>query len=175
MPRILTVLTIFVASAAVATALALAADTPETGTASNRLAQVASAPAAPERAARAAAARRATVTVRDSRYGPVVFDGAGRALYVFTRERSSRPRCYGDCADAWPPLLTRGEPRAARGARAPLLGTTRRRGGNRQVTYRGRPLYYFVGDTRPGLITCHDVREFGGTWLVVHADGRPAD
>ena len=111
----------------------------------------------------------------DSRYGPVLFDGAGRALYVFTRERSSRPECYGACADAWPPFLTRGAPRAGRRARAALVGTTRRRDGRRQVTYRGRPLYYFVGDRAPGLITCHGVLEFGGTWLVVHPDGRPAD
>jgi predicted lipoprotein with Yx(FWY)xxD motif len=54
---------------------------------------------------------------------------------------------------------------------ADLLGTTKRRGGRRQVTYNGHPLYYYVTDTQPGQITCQDVDEFGGTWLVVDPQG----
>jgi hypothetical protein len=53
-----------------------------------------------------------------------------------------------------------------------LLGTTRRRDGNTQVTYRGHPLYYYVRDRKPGQILCQDVVEFGGTWLVVSPSGR---
>jgi predicted lipoprotein with Yx(FWY)xxD motif len=115
--------------------------------------------------------RGASVQVRSSRYGDVLFDGKGRALYLFTREQSSRSRCYGDCAAVWPPFFTRGKPRATKGADARLLGTTRRRDGRLQVTYRGHPLYYYVTDRRPGQITCQDVDEFGGTWLVVAPNG----
>jgi predicted lipoprotein with Yx(FWY)xxD motif len=114
----------------------------------------------------------ASVKVMRSRYGRVVFDGRGRALYLFTRDRTSRSRCYGDCATAWPPFLTSGEPRARGAARSRLLGTTRRRDGKAQVTYRGQPLYYYVGDRKPGQILCQDVVEFGGTWLVVSPSGR---
>ena len=64
-----------------------------------------------------------------------------------------------------------GKPRARGGVDAELLGTTARRGGRRQVTYNGHPLYYYVTDTRPGQITCQDVTEFGGTWLVVDPAG----
>ena len=66
------------------------------------------------------------------------------------------------------------ERQAARPRRADagLLGTTTRRGGRRQVTYNGHPLYYYVTDTRPGQITCQDVVEFGGTWLVVDPRGQ---
>jgi predicted lipoprotein with Yx(FWY)xxD motif len=39
------------------------------------------------------------------------------------------------------------------------------------VTYNGHPLYYYVTDTEPGQITCQDVVEFGGTWLVVDPRG----
>jgi predicted lipoprotein with Yx(FWY)xxD motif len=115
----------------------------------------------------------ATVRAMRSRYGRVLFDGRGRALYLFTRERG-RPtsRCYGDCAAAWPPFYTRGTPRAGRGVRRSLLGTTRRRDGRLQVTYNGHPLYYYVADVRAGQITCQDVVEFGGTWLVVDPRGR---
>jgi predicted lipoprotein with Yx(FWY)xxD motif len=69
-------------------------------------------------------------------------------------------------------VLAKGEPRAGRGARGSLLGTTRRRDGKLQVTYRGRPLYYYVDDG-PGRVLCHNVEEFGGLWLVVRADGNP--
>jgi predicted lipoprotein with Yx(FWY)xxD motif len=51
-------------------------------------------------------------------------------------------------------------------------GTTRRRGGGLQVTYDGKPLYYYVGDRKPLQVLCQDVVEFGGRWLVVRPDGR---
>jgi len=52
-----------------------------------------------------------------------------------------------------------------------LVGTTRRADGSLQVTYAGRPLYYYVGDRRPGQILCQNVPEFGGLWLVLRGDG----
>ena len=115
----------------------------------------------------------ASVKVMNTRYGRMLFDGRGRALYLFTREAgSSMSRCYGECATAWPPFFTRGKPRAGSGARLSLLGTTRRRDGRTQVTYRGQPLYYYVSDRKPGQITCQNVAEFGGTWLVVSPGGQ---
>jgi predicted lipoprotein with Yx(FWY)xxD motif len=119
-----------------------------------------------------AMAARTSVEVHPSRYGRILTDGGGRTLYLFTRERSAHSRCYGACAKAWPPLIAHGPPRAGRGTRRSLLGTTRRRGGSRQVTYRGHPLYYYVGERRAGEILCQNVVEFGGTWLVVSPSGR---
>src|SRR5712691_7270403 len=46
-----------------------------------------------------------------------------------------------------------------------------RRDGQRQITYNGRPLYYYVGDKSPGQILCQNLNEFGGTWLVVDPNG----
>jgi predicted lipoprotein with Yx(FWY)xxD motif len=114
----------------------------------------------------------ALVKVVESRYGRVVADRTGEALYLFDREKRGRSECYGGCAKAWPPLLAKGKPRAGTGAKAKLLGTTKRRGGARQVTYRGQPLYYFKDDS-PGQILCQGVDEFGGLWLVVKPSGRP--
>lgn len=116
--------------------------------------------------------RGASVKVMSSRYGRMLFDGRGRALYLFTRERTSRSRCYDECAVAWPPFITSGAPRARGGVKSSLLGTTRRRDGKTQVTYRGHPLYYYVDDREPGQVLCQDVVEFGGTWLVVSPSGR---
>ena len=109
------------------------------------------------------------ITLRSSQFGRVLFDTNRRAIYLFTREPGTRSRCYGECAVAWPPVLTRGRPRAGSGVDADLLGTTRRRDGRRQVTYNGHPLYYYVDDPR-GQVLCHHVVEFGGTWLVVNPE-----
>jgi predicted lipoprotein with Yx(FWY)xxD motif len=112
------------------------------------------------------------VKLRGSQLGPVLFDGRDRALYLFTRDARNKSRCYGECAVAWPPFLAKGRPRAVRGVKQSLLGTTRRRGGARQVTYKGQPLYFYVDDPR-GQVLCNDVPEFGGTWFAVDARGNP--
>jgi predicted lipoprotein with Yx(FWY)xxD motif len=112
-----------------------------------------------------------SVQVRHSAYGPVLFSGSGRALYLFTADRTRRSTCYGACARAWPPFDAQGRASARGGARRGLLGTTRRRNGRRQVTYAGHPLYFYVGDP-VGQVRCQNVFEFGGTWLVVSASGR---
>ncbi len=129
--------------------------------------------AAPSRARPAVSAAAATVTVRSSAYGRVLFDGRGKALYAFTRDpKGGKSRCYGACAAAWPVYFAKGALRAGKGVQRRLLGTTVRRDGKRQVTYAGRPLYYYVGDRSAGQIRCQNVTEFGGTWLVVRPNGR---
>jgi predicted lipoprotein with Yx(FWY)xxD motif len=112
-----------------------------------------------------------TLTVRSSTYGKVLFDGRGYVLYAFTRDRKGRSACYGECARAWPVYLAKSPLGAGARVKKALLGTTKRRNGRRQITYAGRPLYYYVGDRRPGQITCQNVVEYGGTWLVVRASG----
>jgi predicted lipoprotein with Yx(FWY)xxD motif len=112
-----------------------------------------------------------TVKTASSRFGTILVDGAGRTLYLFTADRGRTSRCYGACAKAWPVTYAKGTPRAAGGARASLLGRTKRRDGRLQVTYRGRPLYYYV-DEPAGQVLCQNVNEFGGLWLVVRPDGR---
>jgi len=125
------------------------------------------APAVPSAAP---AKKGAVVRVVDSQFGRVIADKRGEAFYLFDKEKGKKSRCYGDCAVAWPPVLTKGKPRAGRGADKGLLGTTRRRNGKVQVTYAGHPLYYYEHD-EPGTILCHNVDEFGGLWLVVDRHG----
>ncbi len=115
---------------------------------------------------------RGTLTARQSRFGPVLFDGRGYVLYAFTRDPRGRSVCTGACAAAWPPYVVRQAPRAGAGTKRSLLGTTRRKDGRLQVTYAGRPLYYYVGDRQPGQILCQNVSEFGGLWLVARPNGR---
>jgi predicted lipoprotein with Yx(FWY)xxD motif len=113
-----------------------------------------------------------TVTAHSSGYGKVLFDGRGFVLYAFTRDHR-RSACYGGCAKAWPPYYApKGSLTVGAGLTRSLLGTVRRRNGRRQVTFAGRPLYYYVGDRSPGQILCQNVYEYGGRWLIVRPSGR---
>lgn len=116
---------------------------------------------------------RTTLASGKSSYGTILFDGKGDALYAFTRDkRGGASRCYGDCAAAWPVYYTKTTLRAGKGVKQALIGKVRRSDGRLQVTYNGWPLYYYVGDRRPGQVSCQNVDEFGGTWLVVRPSGR---
>jgi predicted lipoprotein with Yx(FWY)xxD motif len=111
------------------------------------------------------------IKVGDSEFGSMLFGPRDQAIYIFERDPKGKTVCYGECARAWPPVLTKGAPRAAKGVRSSLLGTVRRRGGKRQVTYAGKPLYYYAHEG-PGEVRCHNVNLNGGFWWVVAPDGR---
>jgi predicted lipoprotein with Yx(FWY)xxD motif len=113
-----------------------------------------------------------TVIVKSSSYGRILFDGRGFVLYAFTRDTRAKSACAGPCARRWPPYVVRFRPRAGTGVSARLLGTIKRSDGSLQATYAGRPLYYYVGDKKPGQILCQNVLEFGGIWRVLRPTGR---
>jgi predicted lipoprotein with Yx(FWY)xxD motif len=52
-----------------------------------------------------------------------------------------------------------------------LLGTTKRQDGTTQVTYNGHPLYYFIGDSAPGMANGEGIDAFGAHWEVINAAG----
>ena len=92
------------------------------------------------------AATGTTIKVDGSDYGQILFDGSDQAIYLFEKETGPTSECYGDCAEAWPPVVTKGSPQAGRKIDAALLGTAERKDGTTQVTYAGHPLYYYEGD-----------------------------
>src|SRR5215207_4495175 len=115
----------------------------------------------------------AVVKLRPTSLGRIIVGSHDKTLYVWAHDRTRRSTCYGKCARAWPPLVTRGKPRAASGARSALLGTSFRRDGRRQVTYHGHPLYYFVKDRKAGQSAGAGLTAFGGRWDPVSAVGNP--
>jgi predicted lipoprotein with Yx(FWY)xxD motif len=112
-----------------------------------------------------------TITVGDSDFGSMLFDSSKQAIYVFENDRTGGTVCYGTCAEAWPPVLTDGEPRPGKGVKASLLGTVKRRDGRVQVTYAGKPLYFYAHE-HPGEVRCHNVDLNGGFWWVIGPDGK---
>lgn len=124
----------------------------------------------PEPAATKAPERGTKVTLRESAFGQVLFDGKGQAIYIFELDGKGDSVCYGQCAKDWPPVFTDGDPVAGDGVRKRLLGTTKRRDGRLQVTYAGQPLYFYANES-PGEVRCHNVNLNGGLWWVLGANG----
>jgi predicted lipoprotein with Yx(FWY)xxD motif len=114
----------------------------------------------------------ARLTVRSTEYGKALFGPSGKVLYVFGADRGSTSHCYGVCATAWPPLLTKSAPIAEPGIQAKLLGTTKRKNGALQVTYNHHPLYYYSAD-KVGKVMCQHANMHGGLWLVIKPNGQP--
>jgi predicted lipoprotein with Yx(FWY)xxD motif len=114
----------------------------------------------------------AKVGVATSRLGRILVDSKGITLYDFVEDKGTTSVCYGACAALWPPLVTKGKPIAGPGVRASLLGTTRRKDGKLEVTYKGHPLYYFVTDRKRGQTTGQGVDQFGGPWWVLSPAGK---
>jgi predicted lipoprotein with Yx(FWY)xxD motif len=112
------------------------------------------------------------IKLGDSDFGTMLFDSKDQAIYVFEKDPKGKSVCYRECARAWPPVLTKGKPRAGEGVRKSLLGTVKRRDGRRQVTYAGKPLYFYSHEG-PGEVLCHNVNLNGGLWWVVGPGGRP--
>ena len=121
--------------------------------------------------AKTASATAATVGVANSGLGSILVDARGRTLYLWRADTGRKSTCSGACATAWPPLLTTKRPTAGRGAKASLIGTTKRSDGGEQVTYNQHPLYLFTGDTASGQATGQGSTGFGAPWYVLSPGG----
>jgi predicted lipoprotein with Yx(FWY)xxD motif len=115
----------------------------------------------------------ATVKVRSVSLGKILVNGNSQTLYLFEKDKNGKSACSGACATNWPPLLTKGKPKASGGVKSALLGTTKRADGTTQVTYNKHPLYRFKGDAnKVGATKGEGVDAFGAEWYVVGTNGK---
>jgi predicted lipoprotein with Yx(FWY)xxD motif len=106
------------------------------------------------------------VAVSTARFGPILADAKGLALYTATGDTASKSGCTGGCLTIWPPLLLpAGQSQPVAGPGVSGLGTFMRAEGV-QVTYHGKPLYTWFKDTSQGQVTGQGVVDSGGTWFV---------
>jgi predicted lipoprotein with Yx(FWY)xxD motif len=98
----------------------------------------------------------------------VLTNAAGRTLYWFAPDTSTKSACYGSCAAYWPPVS--GPLKAGPGVTG-TLGTIARTGGGTQETYDGHPLYTYVGDSGPGQAHGNNLNLNGGLWHEVLVSG----
>ncbi len=103
-------------------------------------------------------------TAKSSKFGTILV--SGNTVYTL---KPSKTACTAACLKVWPALvLPSGQTKATAGSgvTASKLGTKTRSGGVRQVTYGGKPLYFFAGDTGAGQVN-GNVSDEWGKWTAV--------
>lgn len=112
-----------------------------------------------------AASSKVTVSVATvAKYGRILVDQQGLALYIDTKDKPPKHwACTGDCLTAWPPLvLAKGQTTIAAPKGVTGLSTIVGPSG-RQVTWKGHPLYTFIKDSK-GEVEGQNVLHI---WFVV--------
>jgi predicted lipoprotein with Yx(FWY)xxD motif len=90
--------------------------------------------------------------------GVLVDAGRGMTLYTFDKDSSGKSVCTGGCAANWPPLLAPADAKPVGD-----YSVIARDDGTRQWAYKGKPLYYWSKDLKPGDKTGDG---FNNVWRV---------
>ncbi len=115
----------------------------------------------------AKSSKRVAAEAENSTLGKTVLTTTkGRTLYSLSVEKNGRFICTASCLSVWHPLLV---PAGVRPTGPVKLSTIERPEGGTQVTYKGRPLYRFGGDTKAGQANGEGIKDVG-TW---HAASPP--
>lgn len=80
----------------------------------------------------------------------------GMTLYTFDKDTDGKSLCNGKCAENWPPLYAEGAPSGD-------FSVITRDDGRKQFAYKGKPLYFWIKDQKPGDKTGDG---FNGVWHV---------
>ena len=129
-------------------------------------------PAATAAPASPAAAAGATITTATAgKFGTVLVGPDGRTLYTHAGDSANASTCTGSCLTEWPPLtIASGDAATAGSGVTGAVGSFMAPDGSKWVTYGGMPLYYWVGDAKPGDVTGQGIDGFA----VVSATGTAA-
>lgn len=88
----------------------------------------------------------------------------GMTLYTYAKDSQDKSTCTGGCATTWPPYtIPAGTPVHLQAGVVGKAGMIARADGSMQVTYNGRPLYFYAGDTNGGDTNGQGI---GGVWYV---------
>jgi predicted lipoprotein with Yx(FWY)xxD motif len=85
---------------------------------------------------------------------------SGMTLYTFDRDMagSGKSACNGPCATNWPPLIVIGDAKSTAGYTIVV-----RDDGRKQWAYKGKPLYFWAKDAKPGDTTGDN---FNNVWHI---------
>jgi predicted lipoprotein with Yx(FWY)xxD motif len=106
----------------------------------------------------AALAQTAPAKSADTAKGKALVDDKGMTLYIFDRDAAGKSTCNGPCATNWPPLTAAAEAKASGD-----WTVVTRDDGAKQWAYKGKPLYHWSKDTKPGDTSGDGVN---GVWHI---------
>jgi predicted lipoprotein with Yx(FWY)xxD motif len=116
-------------------------------------------------------AANSAISVAQTPVGNALTDANGRTLYLFAGDRPNVSTLSPAGRAFWPPFTASTKLAATAGVLAGKIGAVAGTTGPRQVTYNGHPLYYFVGDHKPGQIAGQGLNQFGARWYVLSTAG----
>lgn len=77
--------------------------------------------------------------------GALVGSTNSMTLYTFDKDGGGKSMCNGPCASNWPPLMA-----AADATASGDWSIVTRDDGSKQWAYKGKPLYFWIKDVKPG-------------------------
>jgi len=98
--------------------------------------------------------------------GTFLIASNGMTLYTFDKDKTGTTTCYAKCATVWPPYTVPEDMENSLNVQAGITGkveTIDRADGTYQVTYNGKPLYFYQKDAAPGDTLGNGI---GGVWHV---------
>jgi predicted lipoprotein with Yx(FWY)xxD motif len=117
----------------------------------------------------AVADHHAIKTVSKEGVGTYLTDAKGMTLYWFTKDTAGHSACAGECLQKWP-IYYRDKVAAPAGTMSEEFATLTREDGEKQTTFRGYPLYYFIQDQAAGDTRGQGVKE---VWYVIDPGNFP--
>ena len=118
-----------------------------------------------------AVAAASSLGVKRTAVGNTLVDARGRTLYLFQADKPNVSRLSSAGFRVWPAFSATRAPRAAHGVSASKIGLIAGHNGTKQVTYNHHPLYYYVGDQKPGDTHGQGLNQFGALWYVLSPSG----
>lgn len=94
----------------------------------------------------------------------VIASKTGMTLYTFDKDSAGKSNCQAGCLALWPAAPVADAPKANDN-----WGSIQRDDGSKQLTFKGKPVYYYIHDKKPGDVSGDNV---GGVWHVIAA-GKP--
>lgn len=88
--------------------------------------------------------------------GEALVDASGKALYTYDKDAEGKSNCNDKCAQNWPPLAVKADDKEEGD-----WTIIKRDDGTSQWAYKGKPLYTWVKDEKPGVAGGDGV---GGVW-----------
>ena len=89
----------------------------------------------------------------------VLVNSAGMTLYTFDKDAGGKSACNDQCAKIWPPVTAAADAKASGD-----LSVITRDDGSKQWAYKGKPVYLYAKDTKPGDKTGDNFKD---VWHVI--------
>ncbi|QCJ44353.1 hypothetical protein FAY30_21950 [Bacillus sp. S3] len=103
--------------------------------------------------------------LENEKAGKYLADADGKALYYFKNDKPNTSNCSGECLQNWPSFYEENFDVPEGFNKEDFGSITRADTGEKQTTYKGYPLYYFVKDQVSGDVNGQGVKEI---WFIVN-------